>query len=119
LPYHWLKSYLTPEGRPPAAFRVKPAIRAQAVFRRLNLVHPFSWPSLFPVIFCRNVMIYLDRKTQEKVISSLAVCLEPGGYLFVGHSEGLAGFKHHLEYIQPAVYRKADPGKGGVWNGSL
>jgi chemotaxis protein methyltransferase CheR len=60
----------------------------------------------FAVIFCRNVMIYFSRETQEKLVDRLAARLVPGGYLFVGHSESLSGVQHSLQQLQPAVYRK-------------
>src|SRR5262249_13119731 len=93
---------------PPRAYCVSPRIRDQAVFRRINLVEGFSWRQLFPVIFCRNVMIYFDRPTQERVVQKLAAALEPGGYLFVGHAESLARISQCLEYVRPAVYRKPE-----------
>lgn len=95
-----------PVGRPPTAYRVNAAIRAQANFRRINLVESFAWPKSFPAIFCRNVMIYFDAATQERVVRELSRWLEPGGYLFVGHAESLTRISHGLEYVQPAVYRK-------------
>jgi chemotaxis protein methyltransferase CheR len=62
-------------------------------------------------------MIYFDRQTQEQVVRRLTACLEPGGYLFVGHAESLTRITHTLEYVRPAVYRK--PGtKEGRWNRS-
>jgi chemotaxis protein methyltransferase CheR len=72
----------------------------------LNLIEPYGWTQRFPVIFCRNVMIYFDRQTQESVVKRLSEHLEPGGYLFVGHAESLAGMTHLLEHVRPAVYRK-------------
>ena len=69
------------------------------------------------MIFCRNVMIYFDGQTQEKVVAGLTAHLEPGGYLFVGHAESLARVSHSLEYVKPAVYRK--PAKEAKWNKSL
>jgi len=107
LPSAWLSRYFVAEGGLPQMYRVCPRIRSQAAFRRINLVEPFSWHRQFPVIFCRNVMIYFDRPTQEKVVERLAACLEPGGYLFVGHAESLARGSHGLEYVRPAVYRKS------------
>jgi chemotaxis protein methyltransferase CheR len=106
LPKEWLLRYFIAE--PSGVYRVTPSIRAQVSFERLNLVEPFLARRLFPVIFCRNVMIYFDRATQERVVQALAECLEPGGYLFVGHSEGLTRIRHQLEYVRPAVYRKPD-----------
>lgn len=89
------------------AFRVKEPLRERVRFHHLNLLqpaYPFSKP--FQVIFCRNVMIYFDRPTQETLVRRLSEQLAPGGYLMVGHSESLSGVKHSLKLIQPAIYRK-------------
>jgi chemotaxis protein methyltransferase CheR len=88
------------------SWRVAGRIRSQTSFRRVNLVEPYAWPHRFPVIFCRNVMIYFDTATQTEVVRQLAEWLEPGGYLFVGHAESLARISHPLEYVRPAVYRR-------------
>jgi chemotaxis protein methyltransferase CheR len=117
VPAAWLARYFVPEAGPARAFRVGPQVRAQAQFRRLNLVEPFASPGQFPVIFCRNVMIYFDRPTQEQVIRQLEASLEPGGYLVVGHAESLARGTHALDYVRPAVYRKR-AGKEGKWSKS-
>ena len=106
IPAGWLSRYFIADGRPAQSYRVAPPIRAQVRFQRMNLVEPVSWPHPFPVIFCRNVMIYFDRPTQEQVVDQLSQWLEPGGYLFVGHAESLTRVSHGLEYVQPAVYRK-------------
>ena len=60
------------------------------------------------IIFCRNVIIYFDRPTQEKVLNSLVSHLRPGGYLFMGHSETLNGFEVPLTPIALTVYRKME-----------
>ena len=78
-------------------------------FRRLNLLEPDSHVGHFPIIFCRNVMIYFDKPTQQRVVRRLAECLEPGGYLLTGHAESLTGIEHDLRYVQPAVYRRICP----------
>jgi chemotaxis protein methyltransferase CheR len=114
----WIKGYFVPEGSPPKSYRVKPDIRSLAVFERKNLIEPITWSKQFPVIFCRNVMIYFDRATQQRVISNLARSLEPGGYLFVGHAESFTGIDHRLEYVRPAIYRQPGARKGGPWSGS-
>jgi chemotaxis protein methyltransferase CheR len=88
-------------------YRVKPALRERVAFHHLNLLEgqpPFTEP--FQVIFCRNVMIYFDRPTQEELVDRLTRRLVPGGYLFVGHSESLTHLKHSLQVIRPAIYRK-------------
>lgn len=88
-------------------FRVKPQLQEGVTFRQLNLLDgnfPFTLP--FHVIFCRNVMIYFDRGTQQELVAKLMQRLVPGGYLFVGHSESLSGVTHGLETIKPAIYRR-------------
>ena len=102
----WMTRYLLRgEGQWKGSYRVKPHIRSQVEFSRLNLIEPFPLGRLFSAIFCRNVMIYFDKPTQEKVIGRLSDCLEPGGYLFVGHAESLTGINHPLRYVRPAIYR--------------
>lgn len=118
LPRAWLEAGFATNGCPPGSYRVIPTIREYAKFRRLNLIEPFPWTVQFPVIFCRNVMIYFDRPTQKEVVHKLSRSLEIGGYLFVGHAESLSGLDHGLEYVRPAVYRKPAGGQGGVWKGS-
>jgi chemotaxis protein methyltransferase CheR len=93
-------------------YRVKPELRAAVEFRHLNLMEPFPQLGSFPVIFCRNVMIYFDKPTQEALVERLAACLEPGGYLLIGHAESLNGVHHSLRYLHPAVYRKPETGSG-------
>lgn len=88
-------------------FRVKDSLRERVTFHHLNLFdahYPFRQP--FQVIFCRNVMIYFDRPTQELLVSKLSAQLEPGGYFIVGHSESLSSIRHSLRTLQPTIYRK-------------
>jgi len=87
-------------------YEVDPILRRIITFRRLNLKEPFPFKGPFDYIFCRNVMIYFDKKTQEALVQKMANYLTAGGYLFVGHSESLMGLSHPLTYIRPAVYRK-------------
>ena len=88
---------------------MKPEVARRVEFRRLNLIEAFDPGRSFPLIFCRNVMIYFDKPTQERVVHRLASFLEPGGYLFVGHSESLAGANQRLRFVRPAVYQKPEP----------
>jgi chemotaxis protein methyltransferase CheR len=95
-------------------FRVKPEIRATIEFRRVNLMEPFrSFTQPFPLILCRNAMIYFNAETQERLVDRFYDLLEPGGYLFIGHSESLNRITHRFEYVQPAVYRRTGVLKGG------
>jgi chemotaxis protein methyltransferase CheR len=88
-------------------YRVREEIRRRVDFQHLNLLqtaYPFA--TRFDVIFCRNVMIYFDRPTQEALIEKLSHQLAAGGYLMVGHSESLSGIQHGLAAVQPAIYQK-------------
>ena len=87
-------------------FKVKPILRQAITFRRFNLMEPFPSSFSFHVIFCRNVMIYFDKKTQERLVQKFYDVLRPGGYLFIGHSESLTGIKHSFQYIKPSIYQK-------------
>jgi chemotaxis protein methyltransferase CheR len=58
------------------------------------------------IIFCRNVLIYFDKQTQAAVVSKLCACLAPGGYLFIGHSESVAGMNLPVQPVANAVFRK-------------
>jgi chemotaxis protein methyltransferase CheR len=87
-------------------YKVRPEIQRCVEFRRLNLIEKISHPESFPVIFCRNVMIYFNQETRHNVVNQLIDWLEPGGYLFVGHSESLNSRDFALDYVQPAIYQK-------------
>ena len=87
-------------------FRVKATLRERVEFRRLNLMEPYPFAEKFHVIFCRNVMIYFDRETQEQLVRRLGEQLLPGGHLLVGHSESLVGIDHGLRCIRPSVYQR-------------
>jgi len=106
LPPDWVSRFFSADGSSPPLYQVRADVRRQVKFRRLNLIEEISGIRPLPVIFCRNVMIYFDRETQTRLIRKLAHCLEPGGYLFVGHAESLTRVSHGLEYVRPAVYRK-------------
>jgi chemotaxis protein methyltransferase CheR len=88
-------------------YRVRPELCAHLAFHQLNLLEGDSpLNEQFHVIFCRNVMIYFDRPTQEELVNRLSRRLLPGGYLLVGHSESLTGIRHTLQLVQPATYRR-------------
>jgi chemotaxis protein methyltransferase CheR len=87
--------------------RIIPELRTKVNFRRFNFLDSHSpFTQNFNVIFCRNVLIYFDRPTQEKVILNLCSKLEPGGYLFLGHSESISSMNLPLMQIQPTTFKK-------------
>ena len=111
LPDAWRKRYFQRgTGQQEGMVRVRPEWRTRVQFERLNLMEDLSRMPRCAVIFCRNVMIYFDKQTQERLVGQFAARLDPGGWLLIGHSEGLMGVRHDLEYVMPAVYRK--PGAG-------
>jgi chemotaxis protein methyltransferase CheR len=113
VPEPWRRAYLLRgRGESEGFYKVKPQLAQQVEFARLNLIEPFPQRPPFHVIFCRNVMMYFDKPTQEGIVQHLAGCLERGGYLFVGHSESLTGVEHALQYVRPATYRNQKAGGG-------
>jgi chemotaxis protein methyltransferase CheR len=87
--------------------RIVPELRKLVSFRRLNFLDAdYGLREPFDVIFCRNVLIYFDRPTQERLLGRFAGLLESGNFLFLGHSETLLGLSLPLKQMAPSVYRK-------------
>jgi len=87
-------------------YRIKKELRDIVKFMRFNLMEDLQSSSAFDVIFCRNVMIYFDKITQNKLVNRFYTYLRKGGYLFTGHSESLTGLTHKFKYVEPSVYYK-------------
>jgi chemotaxis protein methyltransferase CheR len=91
--------------------RVVPELRRLIAFRRLNFMDSdYGVMEKADAIFCRNVIIYFDRPTQQRILQKLTRHLEPGGYLFVGHAETLHDLDLPLTPVAPALYRRNDAG---------
>ena len=91
--------------------RIVPELRRLIEFRRLNFMDAnYQIAETVDAIFCRNVIIYFDRATQEKVLQKLSRHLAPRGYMFVGHAETLHDMNLPLVPVAPALYRKTDAG---------
>ena len=87
--------------------RIVPELRSKTLFKRINLMdNSYDVPKDFDLIFCRNVLIYFDRETQENVINKLCNQLKKGGYFFLGHSESISGYDVPLKQIKPTMYQK-------------
>jgi chemotaxis protein methyltransferase CheR len=87
--------------------KIHPALKDHISFFRLNLKDAsYGLPHLMDAIFCRNVIIYFDRATQEQIVNRLCRNLVPGGFLFMGHAESLSSMKVPLNYIEDSTYQK-------------
>ena len=90
----------------------EPAVAMGEELKRLVTVKPLNllehWPMSgpFDAIFCRNVLIYFDRRGRMQVIENFARMLRPGGYLFLGHSESLYGVSNLFRQAGPTIYRR-------------
>ena len=93
-------------GRWEGCYRIKREIRDKIRFSRLNLQGDFRFRRPLDVIFCRNVMIYFDPPTKERLVGKFFRSLGTGGYLFIGHAESLTGLTHRFRYVRPGIYRK-------------
>lgn len=85
---------------------VHPRLRELVTIEPLNLLHPWPMRGPFDAIFCRNVVIYFDQPTKQRLFRRYADLLPVGGYLFLGHSESLHGINDQFELIGRTVYRK-------------
>lgn len=93
------------KGRWQDHVKVKPEVQKHVDFGKYNLLSGTPVDT-FDIIFCRNVMIYFDTPTRQKVVSTLCKSLNPGGYFFLGMSENLHGLEHSLSPVLPSGYRK-------------
>lgn len=101
------KYLLRSKDRKKDMVRIVPELRSRVCFQWINLkAQSFDIDNVMDIIFCRNVIIYFNRATQEQVIGNLCKQLRPGGYLFMGHSETLSGFSLPLKQVATTIYRK-------------
>lgn len=94
------RKHFTPVAGAPGRFSADAALRRLVTFKELNLIGDWPMRGRFDVIFCRNVVIYFDDATQERVWSRFAPIMTPGGVLYIGHSERVTGPAAKL--LQPA-----------------
>ncbi|MDH5603016.1 MAG: protein-glutamate O-methyltransferase [Cyclobacteriaceae bacterium] len=99
--------FLRSKDKQNPSVRVVPELRRKLSFKRLNLMDPYyNVPTKYDIIFCRNVLIYFDFATQEKVINKLCEQLKPGGFFFLGHSESAIGKDVPLKLISPTIFTR-------------
>ncbi len=102
------KYLLRSKDRSTPTVRIVPELRRKVSFMRLNFMDDVynNVPNNFDIVFCRNVLIYFDRETQERVINKLCRHLKSGGFFFLGHSESVAGINVPLKQLKPTVFRR-------------
>ena len=99
--------FLRNKDRNTKLIKVAPLLRKHVRFMRLNFIDSsYNLNENFDIIFCRNVLIYFDRETQEKVINKLCRHLNPGGYFFLGHSESITNINVPLKQIKPTFFQR-------------
>ena len=109
LPMELKRAYFLRSKTQPDLVRIKPEYRKRIIYKRINFMDD-AYGLLkhdYDIIFCRNVLIYFDKATQERVIRKFISHLRPGGLLFLGHSESIMGMEIPLRQIQPTVYQLA------------
>ena len=105
LPPNWKLRYF--KNYDASQMMVVDEIKKEVIFRRFNLMTPtFVFKKKFDVVFCRNVMIYFDQATKDRLVEKIYNYTEPGGYLFIGHAESLNLKQTNYKFIMPAVYQK-------------
>ena len=97
-----LGTYFQPDG---PDFKVRDPIRALTTFKTLNLLEPYSFPTKFDIIFCRNVAIYFSEADKRKLFDSISRVVAADGYLIIGSTESISGIcprfeaKRHLRSV--------------------
>jgi len=101
------KFFLRSKDRSRGVVRISPELRAQIVFRRINFMDAdLGISEKMDIIFCRNVVIYFDKPTQQSLMRKFHQQLRPNGYLFLGHSETLNGLDVDFITRGSTVYQK-------------
>lgn len=106
IPGNYRKHWLAAERSGNGDFSISEPARRLVRFRELNLLGDWPMRSRFDVIFCRNVTIYFDEETQEKLWKRFDEHLESNGYLYIGHSERIAANEGSFELVGQTTYKK-------------
>ena len=105
IPPHYRKAFmLRGRGAREGEMAARPEIASMIRFARINLSRDsYPVPGRFDLLFCRNVLIYFDVPSKNRVIERLLDRLDPAGYFFLGHSESLNRFDR-VRAAGPTVY---------------
>jgi len=107
IPHALLQRYfLKGHGEHEGKVMAKPVLKALIHFARLNLLDdPWPMHGPFDVILCRNVLIYFDKPTQQKLFQRMGAMLRNGGYLLLGHSEAMHGLSDFFKPVGHSIYQ--------------
>ena len=101
------KYFLRSKDRENPTVKMNAQMRSKIKFERLNFMeNSYSIYDSFDIVFCRNVLIYFDRETQERVINKICSKISTGGYFFLGHSESIMNMNLPLRQIKPTMFQK-------------
>lgn len=108
IPLNLKKKYLMrSREKSKSLIRIAPRLRSLVNFKRINFMDDdLGITEKMDIIFCRNVVIYFDKPTQQVLMKKFYKQLNPGGYLFIGHSETLSGLDLDFKAVASTVYRK-------------
>lgn len=104
LPPDWVRRFFI--RRNDGQYEVKDFLKQQVIFRKFNLMDPLPFRKNFHVVFLRNVMIYFDEPTKYKLLERIYNQMEPGGYLFIGTTEGIDHSRTRFRYVRASIYQK-------------
>ena len=105
LPETWKRRFLRPLNGG-EQYEMTAEIKNEVIFRQFNLMDIFPFKRKMHIVFLRNVMIYFDKETKNKLIQKVYDVMEPGGYLFIGRTETIDRNQTPFQLIQPSIFRK-------------
>ena len=107
LPEDWKRRYLLRgSGGDPGTCQIHPEVKRLITFRQINLTGPWPYRTKFDVIFCRNVIIYFDQETRERLLKRLGSQLNDSGYMMLGHSENSPWLAQTFESLGQTIFRR-------------
>jgi chemotaxis protein methyltransferase CheR len=103
----WFTHHLDRRDPDGEVWEAGPELKQRVIYRRLNLAEPpFPMSGPLDVVFCRNVLIYFDQPTRQRLLSAVEKLLRPGGLLCIGHTETLSGIATSFKMHRPSVFRR-------------
>ena len=101
-----VRNWFPPLAARPGFCAASPELKSLITFKQLNLLDAWPMKGPFDIVFCRNVVIYFDKAAQRKLFDRIADMQEPGGWLFIGHSENLHNVTQRYKLVGRTVYRR-------------